>query len=72
MPITAPNLERMFRAAGVPNTAVQNQLSYAPSYNLTFSHNMQDSADVVMNVLKSHDRELFAVVEKARQNWFME
>jgi|GEM_PF-1439474 len=72
MPITAPNLERMFRAAGVQNTAVQNQLSYAPSYNLTFSHNMQDSADVVMNVLKSHDRELFAVVEKARQNWFME
>ncbi|WP_449189405.1 phage tail tape measure protein [Treponema lecithinolyticum] len=72
MPITAPNLERMFRAAGVQNTAVQNQLSYAPQYTLTFAHNMQDSADVVLDVLKSHDRELFAVVEKARQNWFME
>ena len=72
MPITAPNLERMFRAAGVQNTAVQNQLSYAPQYTLTFAHNMQDNADAVLDVLKSHDRELFAVVEKARQNWFME
>ena len=72
MPITAPNLERMFRAAGVQTTAVQNQLSYAPQYTLTFAHNMQDNADAVLDVLKSHDRELFAVVEKARQNWFME
>ncbi|WP_428769293.1 phage tail tape measure protein [Treponema sp. HNW] len=72
LPINAPNLERIFRAAGVQNNAAQNQFSYAPSYSLTFSHNIEDSADVVLDVLRSHDRELFSVMEKARQNWFVE
>ena len=72
LPINAPNLERIFRAAGIQHNDTQNQFSYAPSSSLTFSHNMQDRADVVMDVLKNHDRELFSVVEKARQNWFVE
>ena len=72
LPINAPNLETMFKAAGVSNTDNSKSLSYNPSYHIEISQNQdQDLPEMIMGVLKDKDRDVLNVVNGANQNYMV-
>lgn len=72
LPINAPNLETMFKAAGVTNTDNSKSLSYNPSYHIEISQNQdQDLPEMIMGVLKDKDRDVLNVVNGANQNYMV-
>lgn len=72
LPISAPNLQNVFKAAGLNQTDNSKSFSYSPSYSIEISQNSEKSLDeALLNVLRSHDRELLNIVETGKQNWFV-
>ena len=73
LPLNAPNLEKMFKAAGVHQQQDNSQqISYNPSYHIEFTQNQQDSfEETMLNLLRSHDRELLHIVEDGKQRWYV-
>ena len=72
LPINIPNLQNVFKAAGLNQTDNSRSFSYSPSYSIEISQNSEKSLDeALLNVLRSHDRELLNIVETGKQNWFV-
>lgn len=72
LPINIPNLQNVFKAAGLNQTDNSKSFSYSPSYSIEISQNSEKSLDeALLNVLRSHDRELLNIVETGKQNWFV-
>ena len=72
LPINVPNLQNVFKAAGLNQTDNSKSFSYSPSYSIEISQNSEKSLDeALLNVLRSHDRELLNIVETGKQNWFV-
>lgn len=72
LPINVPNLQNVFKAAGLNQTDNSKSFSYSPSYSIDISQNSEKSLDeALLNVLRSHDRELLNIVETGKQNWFV-
>lgn len=72
LPINVPNLQNVFKAAGLNQTDNSKSFSYSPSYSIEISQNSGKSLDeALLNVLRSHDRELLNIVETGKQNWFV-
>ena len=72
LPINVPNLQNVFKAAGLNQTDNSRSFSYSPSYSIEISQNSEKSLDeALLNVLRSHDRELLNIVETGKQNWFV-
>ncbi|MEL5717696.1 phage tail tape measure protein [Treponema pedis] len=70
LPLNVPNLEKMFKAAGINNNDNSKSFSYTPSYSIEISQNSEKSLDeTLLNVLRTHDRELLNIVETGKQNW---
>ena len=72
LPINVPNLQNVFKAAGLNQTDNSKSFSYSPSYSIEISQNSEKSLDeALLNVLRTHDRELLNIVETGKQNWFV-
>ena len=72
LPINIPNLQNVFKAAGLNQTDNSKSFSYSPSYSIEISQNSEKSLDeALLNALRSHDRELLNIVETGKQNWFV-
>lgn len=72
LPINISNLQNVFKAAGLNQTDNSKSFSYSPSYSIEISQNSEKSLDeALLNVLRSHDRELLNIVETGKQNWFV-
>lgn len=73
LPLNTPNLEKMFKAAGVHQQQDNSQqVSYNPSYHIEITQNQHDSLEESMlNMLRSHDRELLHIVEDGKQRWYV-
>lgn len=75
LPINAPNLEKMFRAAGVVqnNNSEQSQvISYSPSYHIEISQNQEELLeDKILSVLNANEREVMNIVESGKKNFFV-
>lgn len=73
LPLNTPNLEKMFKAAGVHQQQDNSQqVSYNPSYYIEITQNQQESLEEnMLNLLRSHDRELLHIVEDGKQRWYV-
>lgn len=72
LPVTLPNLQKMFSAAGFNQTDNSRSMSYAPTYNVEISQNQgEDLGSVVLRALEDHGREVLNIVEDNRKAWFV-
>ncbi len=75
LPITPPNMESLFKAAGVTNNnnSRSTSLTINPSYNITMSIDAADDGwdDKILETLRAHERELVDITEEGRRNWFI-
>ena len=73
LPLNTPNLEKMFKAAGVHQQQDNSQqVSYNPSYHIEITQNQHDSLEEnMLNMLRAHDRELLHIVEDGKQRWYV-
>ena len=73
LPLNAPNLEKMFKAAGVQQAQDNvQQVSYNPSYHIEITQNQHESFEEhMLTLLRSHDRELLHIIESGKQRWYV-
>ncbi len=74
LPITPPNMESLFRAAGVTNNNSQSSsLTINPSYNINMTMDAGEEGldEKILETLREHDRELINIAEEGRQKWFV-
>ncbi|NVP24935.1 hypothetical protein [Treponema phagedenis] len=72
LPLNLPNLETMFKAAGINNSNNSSSLNYSPQYNIEVSQNAdEDLGDTIIKVLTERDREAFNIIDGAQKNWYV-
>ncbi|QEJ96674.1 phage tail tape measure protein [Treponema phagedenis] len=72
LPLNLPNLETMFKAAGINNSNNSSSLNYSPQYNIEVSQNAdEDLGDTIIKVLTERDRESFNIIDGAQKNWYV-
>ncbi|QEK10322.1 phage tail tape measure protein [Treponema phagedenis] len=70
LPLNLPNLETMFKAAGIYNTDNSASTNYSATYNVEVVHNQGDDLEEsILNALRNHDREVYNIVEEGHKNW---
>ncbi|QEK02093.1 phage tail tape measure protein [Treponema phagedenis] len=70
LPLNLPNLETMFKAAGIYNTDNSASTNYSATYNVEVVHNQGDDLEEsILNALRNHDREVYNIVEEGNKNW---
>lgn len=72
LPVNSANLEKVFAAAGINNTANSQSINYSPSYNLEITQNADDDiTEKIFEVLQNDERRTFNILQKAKTNWFV-
>lgn len=73
LPITAPNLDKVFKAAGITNqTTTTNPLNFAPNYHIEISAGIGDVQSEIIEALRTHDREAISIIENARREYYVD